>query len=125
MMCPLVRELAAVTAPVRVPVVVSCRVLGFFKQNYYRWVKRSISARELEDAYLTNAAYDVYVEDPKFGYRFIADELKDAGYHAPEAWLWLLCIKRSPQGRTKAGVRTADALAESTGRNAEIGVLDK
>ena len=35
MIYPLVREMAAPGAPVRVPVAVACRVLGFSKQAYY------------------------------------------------------------------------------------------
>jgi putative transposase len=37
MIYPLVRELAAKPAPFRVSVAVTCRVLGFSKQAYYRW----------------------------------------------------------------------------------------
>jgi len=35
MIYPLVKEMAAVGAPVRVPVAVACRILGFSKQGYY------------------------------------------------------------------------------------------
>jgi transposase len=37
MMYPLVRDLAAAGAPVRVPVAVTCRVLNLARQPYYRW----------------------------------------------------------------------------------------
>ena len=40
MIYPLVREMAAPGARVRVPVAVTCRVLGFSEQAYYRWLKR-------------------------------------------------------------------------------------
>ena len=46
---PLVRELAAEKIPVRL----TCGVLGFSAQAYYAWLADPISARELEDAYLT------------------------------------------------------------------------
>ncbi len=36
MMHPLVRELAAADAPARVPVAVTCRVLGLARRPYYR-----------------------------------------------------------------------------------------
>ena len=40
MIYPLVREMAAAGAPIRVPVVVACRVLGFSPQAYYQWLKQ-------------------------------------------------------------------------------------
>ena len=42
MMYPLVRELAARDASIRVPVAVCCRVLNFSRQAYYQWVARPI-----------------------------------------------------------------------------------
>jgi putative transposase len=36
MMFPLVRDLAASTTPLRVPVTVTCRVLGFSTQAFYK-----------------------------------------------------------------------------------------
>ena len=45
MMYPLVREMAAPNAPLRVPVAVACRVLGFSEQGYYQWRTQPISAR--------------------------------------------------------------------------------
>jgi len=44
MMYPLVRDLAAKTAPVRVPV--TCRVLKFSKQAFYKWLKDPVSQRD-------------------------------------------------------------------------------
>jgi len=46
MIFPLVRELAAAGAPVRVPVAVTCRVLGFSRQAYYAWVADPVCARD-------------------------------------------------------------------------------
>jgi hypothetical protein len=40
MIYPLVRDLASTGAPVRAPVAVTCRVLGFSTQAFYQW-KRS------------------------------------------------------------------------------------
>ncbi|NUU50257.1 IS3 family transposase, partial [Curtobacterium luteum] len=51
-MYPLVSELAAD----RIPVAVTCRVLGFSKQAYYAWRKDPVSRRDWENAHLTNAA---------------------------------------------------------------------
>ncbi|MCW2962581.1 MAG: integrase [Thermoleophilia bacterium] len=94
MMYPLVRELAAAGAPIRVPVAVTCRVLGFSRQAYYQWLREPLSRRDLENAYLTNAAVDVHAEDGEFGYRFIYDELRDAGYTCGENRVQRLCARR-------------------------------
>src|SRR5215218_1847901 len=71
MMYPLVRELAAD----QIPVVVTCRVLGFSKQAFYKWQANPGSRRDWDDAHLINAAADIHHDDPKFGYRYIADDL--------------------------------------------------
>jgi len=91
MMYPLVRELAAAGAPVRVPVAVTCRVLGFSRQAYYAWIESPLSDRDLVDAYATNAAVDAHRDDPEFGYRFLADELAAAGHRVSERRVWRLC----------------------------------
>ena len=56
MIYPLVRDLAAPGAPVRVPVAVTCRVLGFYAQAFYQWKRHPLSERDWDDAHLTNAA---------------------------------------------------------------------
>ena len=84
---PLVRDLAADG----IPVTVTCRVLGFSRQAFYAWDADPVSDRELVDAYATNAAFEVHAEDPGFGYRFIADELADAGHEVSERRVWRLC----------------------------------
>jgi len=94
MMFPLVRDLAAADAPIRVPVAVTCRVLGFSRQAYYQWLQAPIADRVLEDAYLTNEAIDVHGDDPEFGYRFICDELRDAGHQVGENRIWRLCSRQ-------------------------------
>jgi hypothetical protein len=58
---PLVRELAAE----KIPVAVTCRVLGCSKQAYYKWLAHPISQRDWDDAHLINAAYDIHHEDPR------------------------------------------------------------
>lgn len=69
MMYPLVCDLAADG----IPVAVTCRVLGFSKQAFYKWRAAPVTARDWADAHLINAALDVHHDDPAFGYRFIAD----------------------------------------------------
>ncbi len=93
-MYPLVRELAAAGARIRVPVAVTCRVLTFSKQGYYRWVRTPVSDRAWDDAHVTNAAVDVHRDDPMFGYRFIADELAQRGFAVSERRVWRLCSQQ-------------------------------
>lgn len=102
MIYPLVRELGAAGAPIRVPVAVTCRVLKIAKQPFYRWVKEPVSIRDWDDAQLTNAAIDAHQEAPTFGYRLIADELADLGFEASERRVWRLC---SQQGIVSATTR--------------------
>jgi transposase InsO family protein len=105
MMYPLVRDLAVDG----IPVVVTCGVLGFTPQGYYKWLGKPCSDRDLADAYLTNAIVDVHADDPEFGYRFIADELLDAGHVAGERRVWRLCSQQQvfsttvPKGRKGKG----------------------
>jgi len=84
---PLVRDLAAEG----VPVAVTCRVLGFSKQAFYKWNASPCSDRDWQDAHLVNAALDIHRDDPAFGYRFIADELVAAGHAAGENRVQRLC----------------------------------
>ena len=63
-MFPLVQEMAATGAPLRVPVVVACRVLGFSKQAYYQWVKQPLSKREVEVDPVTAWACQVNKDEP-------------------------------------------------------------
>jgi len=84
---PLVRELAEDGIPVRL----TCRVLKFSAQGYYKWLQRPISPREFDDAYLTNLLVDAHRDDPPFGYRFLADELVVKGHTIGERRVWRLC----------------------------------
>ena len=63
----------------------TCRVLKFAKQPYYRWLANPVSKRDWDEAQLINAAIDIHVDDPAFGYRFIADELAEASTVSPAA----------------------------------------
>jgi transposase InsO family protein len=84
---PLVRDLAAEGFPVRL----TCGVLGFSTQAFYKWQTQPCSDRDWRDAHLTNAIVDVHADDPEFGYRFIADELEAAGTPTNERHVWRLC----------------------------------
>lgn len=90
-MYPLVRELAAAGARVRVPVAVTCRVLKLHRQHYYTWLADPVTAAELEQAYLANALFDAHRDDPEFGYRFLADEARIAGLVACDRTVWRVC----------------------------------
>jgi putative transposase len=87
MMFPLVRDLAAEGFPVRL----TCGVLGFSSQAFYKWRTRPVSDRDWVDAHVTNRIVDVHADDPEFGYRFIADELDRAGRPVNERRVWRLC----------------------------------
>lgn len=91
MMYPLVYELAATDARIRVPVAVTCRVLGFSEQAYYQWIKQPCSAREVEEQHLIGVLRELHEDDPEFGYRFLADELEALGYRVSERRVWRLC----------------------------------
>lgn len=95
MMYPLVRELAAADAPIWVPVAVTCRVLGFSRQAYYRWQQGPVTWRDCDDAHLTNAAIAVHAQEPGLGYRLIADQLRAAGYQASDNRAARLCSHQS------------------------------
>ncbi len=87
MMYPLVTDLA----DEGIPVVLTCGVLGFSKQAYYKWRADPVSQRDWDDAHLINAAIDIHHDDPEFGYRFIADELERVGVKASRNRVNRLC----------------------------------
>jgi putative transposase len=85
---PLVRDLATDG----IPVVVTCRVLGFSPQAFYKWRANPVSDRDWDDAHLVDAAREIHADDPVFGYRFIADELRaERGINASENRVARLC----------------------------------
>ncbi len=87
MMYPLVRELA----DDGVPVTVTCRVLNLARQPYYRWLREPFTDAELDEAWLANAILDAHRDDPEFGYRFLCDEVRDAGHTVCERTVWRIC----------------------------------
>ena len=86
-MYPLVCELAADG----VPVTVTCRVLKFARQPYYRWRANPVTDAELAAAYRANALFDAHRDDPEFGYRFLLDEAAEAGEPMAERTAWKIC----------------------------------
>ena len=87
MMFPLVRELA----DDRIPVAVICRVLGLCRADYYRWLGQPFTDAQLEEAWLANAIFDAHHDDPEFGYRFLADEVRDEGHDVSDRVVWRIC----------------------------------
>ena len=74
-----------------VPAEVSLHVLGLGRSPYYRWLRQPISDAELTEAYLANAIFDAHRDDPEFGYRFLFDEVTDAGHVVSERTVWRIC----------------------------------
>jgi putative transposase len=104
---PLVRELADEGFPVRL----TCGVLGFSAQAFYKWEQHPVSRRDLEDAHLVDAIREVHADDPEFGYRFITDELHDAGHAVGEGRVHRLCREqRIWSTTTKKGRRSSGKL---------------
>jgi len=89
-MYPLVLDLADDS----IPVAVTCRVLGFSKQAFYKWKANPVSQRGWDDAHLINAAVDIHHDDPEFGYRFITDELAGHGLKASRNRVNRLCTQQ-------------------------------
>jgi putative transposase len=87
MMYPLVRELAADG----VPVTVTCRVLKIARQPFYRWLGTSVTESKWNTAHLVNAIVDAHRDDPEYGYRFLADEVRDAGIAVSNRTVWKHC----------------------------------
>jgi len=84
---PLVRELAADGIPVRL----TCGMLGFSTQAFYKWQADPVCSRDVDDAHLVNAIRDIHEDDPEFGYRFIWDELERTGHEVGERRVHRLC----------------------------------
>lgn len=74
-----------------IPVAVTCRVLKLARQPYYRWRAHPVTDTELEAAYRANALFDAHRDDPEFGYRFLADEARDAGVAMANRTAWRIC----------------------------------
>jgi transposase InsO family protein len=114
-MYPLVRELAGDG----IPVTVTCRVLKIARQPYYRWLRQPVSDGRHAEAHLSNAIFDAHRDDPEFGYRFLADEVRQAGHSVCDRTVWRICRdngwwsvfgKPRTRRKTKAGTPAHDDL---------------
>jgi putative transposase len=68
-----------------------------------------------------NALFDAHLDDPEFGYRYLADEARDAGYSACDRTMWRVCSnngwwsafgKRRGEERQKPGPPVHDDLVQ-------------
>jgi putative transposase len=84
---PLVRELAVDG----IPVTVTCRVLKIARQPYYRWLGHPVTDAALVQAHRANALFDAHRDDPEFGYRYLLDEVHDAGVAMSVRTAWQIC----------------------------------
>ena len=85
--------------PTGSPDAVTCRILKIGRQPFYRWLTCPATDAELAEAYLANALFDAYRDDPEFGYHYLADEARDAGHEARDRTTWRVC---STTGRWSA-----------------------
>ena len=74
-----------------IPVTVSCRVLGLARQPYYRWLAEPVTGAEWDEALLWDAIFDAHRDDPEFGYRFVLDEVRAAGFAVAARTVWKIC----------------------------------
>jgi putative transposase len=91
---PLVLDLAAD----KIPVAVTCRVLGFSKQAFYAWKQNPVSQRDRDDAYVISAALDVHRDDPGSGTGSSPMSCPPAG-SLPGRTRWPGCAPSSASGR--------------------------
>jgi putative transposase len=102
-----------------IPVTVTCRVLKLSRQPYYRWLAAPVTDRDWDEAHLANAIFDAHRDDPEFGYRFLADEVHDAGHAVCERTVWKRCSengwwsvfgKKKTRKRSQPGTPSHDDL---------------
>jgi putative transposase len=111
---PLVRELA----DEGFPVVLTCGVLKVTPQAYYKWRARPCSDRDYADAHVANELHGLHRDDPAFGYRFLADELRAAGHATGENRVARICREHrwwsttTKKGRRAAGKVPGPAVAD-------------
>ena len=92
MMYPLVRELAARWDP-RHGVVSGTRSRS---RPVLSMAQIAVHRRQLDEAYLANAIFDAHRDDPEFGYRFLADEVRRtpaAPRRVSDRVVWRICAR--------------------------------
>ncbi|OKH61568.1 hypothetical protein EB74_19755, partial [Mycobacterium sp. SWH-M5] len=84
----------------------TCRVLKLARQPYYRWLAQPVTDAELVEAHRANALFDAHRDDPEFGYRYLAEEAREAGEPMAERTAWRICSQSrlwSVFGKRKRG----------------------
>lgn len=67
-----------------IPAEVSLQVLGLGRSPSYQWLTQPVTDSELREAHLANAIHETHRGDPEFGYRFLFEEIPDAGHEVSE-----------------------------------------
>src|SRR3546814_13252657 len=67
------------------------RSLKLARQPYSRWRNDPIRDADVLRAYRINALHDAHEDDPTFGYRYLADEARRAGWRMSRRTAWKLC----------------------------------
>jgi putative transposase len=108
-----------------VPVAVTMRVLKLSRQPYYRWRTHPVTGAELTEAHRANVLFDAPRDDPEFGYRFLADEARDAGEAMSERASSACSRRASSTGAPGTRARSCGS-PSSPGSNGPItGVADR
>jgi transposase InsO family protein len=109
---PVIREFATDG----IPVSVSCRILQVARQPYCRWLKQPVGPVEVRRRQLTDAIREAHTDDPEFGYRFLADEVRAGGHGVFDRTVWRICSENGwwasftkRKRRTKTGLSVAAA----------------
>jgi len=77
-----------------------CRVLAVHFSGFYAWLKEPLSQRALEDARQTELIQQAWADSGKvYGYRKLADDLRDAGETCSENRVARLQALRASQHR--------------------------
>jgi transposase InsO family protein len=104
-MYPLVRELTADG----IPVAATCRVLKLHRVHCCRWLACPVGDRELTSAWMANAVFDAHRDDPEFGYRILADEVRSGGHTIADETVWRHCRANGWHSTTVRKTRNAKA----------------
>jgi putative transposase len=90
---------------------------------FYRWLQNPFTNAQLDEAWLANAILDANRDDPEFGYRFLADEIRHHAKHADvsdrvvrriyrdHCWWWVFGKKKSLKA-SKPGMPSHDDLVK-------------
>lgn len=77
-----------------IPVAVTCRVLKLARQPYYPWLNTPLTENQIRRRDLIEAIGEVHRDDPEFGYRFVADEIREAGWEVCDRTVWRICSQQ-------------------------------